>query len=100
MRSKDRRQAGFVVLFVVFGLLKIGSAEHRSPVPEQLQYLEEPNRVEWRMPERVMDPLRLQKSDVVSDVDAGTGDFSRLFGPRVAHVYAYDVDTEALIFLR
>ena len=44
--------------------------------------------------------LGLRKSDVVADVGAGTGYFSRRFAPRVAHVYAEDVDPEALSFLR
>ena len=59
-RTKDRMHLGFVVLLVLFGLLKIASAEPRTPVPEELQYLEEPNRGEWQMPERVIDALRLQ----------------------------------------
>jgi ubiquinone/menaquinone biosynthesis C-methylase UbiE len=99
-RSKDRGQPGFVVLLVVLGLLKIASAEPRTPVPEELQYLEESNRGEWQMPERVIDALRLQKSDVVADVGAGTGYFSRRFARLVAHVYAEDVDPQALRFLR
>src|SRR5260370_41226120 len=66
--SRNRRQSGFVVLLLVFGLFKIASAEARSPVPEQLQYLEEPNRGEWQMPERIIDTLKLRKSDVVADV--------------------------------
>ena len=98
-RTKDRRYPGFVVL-AVFGLLKIASAEPRTPVPEELQYLEESNRGEWQMPERVIDALRLQKSDVVADVGAGTGYFSRRFARLVAHVYAEDVDPQALRFLR
>src|SRR5258708_20381649 len=52
------------------------------------------------MPERVIDALRLQKSDVVADVGAGTGYFSRRFARLVAHVYAEDVDPQALRFLR
>ena len=100
MRNKDRRPAGFVVLFVLFELLKIGSAEPRSPVPEELQYLEEPDRGEWQMPERVIEALRLRESDVVADVGAGTGYFSRRFARQVAHVYAEDVDPTALSFLR
>jgi arsenite methyltransferase len=91
---------GFVLLLVPFGLVEFGSAEPRSPVPEQLQYLEEPDRGEWQMPERVIDALGLQKSDVVADVGAGTGYFSRRFALLVAHVYAEDVDPEALSFLR
>jgi arsenite methyltransferase len=100
MRRNDRRNSGFLVLLVVFGLLKIGSAEPRGPVPDQLQYLEEPDRGEWQMPERVIDALRLQKSDVVADVGAGTGYFSRRLARQVAHVYAEDVDPQALSFLR
>jgi precorrin-6B methylase 2 len=54
----------------------VGSAEPRTPVPEQLQYLVEPNRAERQMPERVIDALRLQKSDVVADIGVGTAGFS------------------------
>jgi SAM-dependent methyltransferase len=100
MRKDNRKHSGFVVLFVVFGLLKIGSTEVRNPVPEELQYLEEPDRGEWQMPERVIETLGLRKSDVVADVGAGTGYFSRRFARQVAHVYAEDVDPEALSFLR
>jgi ubiquinone/menaquinone biosynthesis C-methylase UbiE len=52
------------------------------------------------MPERVIHALRLKKSDVVADVGAGTGYFSRRLALQVAHVYAEDVDPEALSFLR
>ena len=89
-----------MVLFLVFGLLQIGSAEPRNPVPEELQYLEEPDRGEWQMAERVIETLRLRESDVVADIGAGTGYFSRRFARQVAHVYAEDVDPEALSFLR
>jgi arsenite methyltransferase len=100
IRENDRRHLGLVMLLVVFGLLEMGSAAPRNPVPEQLQYLEEPDRGEWQMPERVIDALRLQKTDVVADVGAGTGYFSRRFARQVAHVYAEDVDPQALSFLR
>jgi arsenite methyltransferase len=99
-RENDRRHLGVVMLLVVFGLLEIGSAAPRNPVPEQLQYLEEPDRSEWQMPERVIDALKLQKNDVVADVGAGTGYFSRRFARQVAHVYAEDLDPQALSFLR
>jgi hypothetical protein len=61
-RENDRRHFGVVVLLVVFGLLEIGSAAPRNPVPEQLQYLEEPDRSEWQMPERVIDAGNRQRS--------------------------------------
>jgi len=74
--------------------------EPRNPVPEELQYLEEPDRGEWQMPERVIETLRLREGDVVADIGAGTGYFSRRFARQVAHIYAEDVDPEALSFLR
>jgi ubiquinone/menaquinone biosynthesis C-methylase UbiE len=100
MRTNNRKQSGFVLLFVVFGLLQIRSAELRNPVPEEHQYLEGTDRGEWQMPERVIGTLRLRESDVVADIGAGTGYFSRRFARQVAHVYAEDVDPEALSFLR
>ncbi|HYY27819.1 MAG TPA: class I SAM-dependent methyltransferase [Chthoniobacterales bacterium] len=100
MRRIDRKQSAFVVLFVLFGLPHIGAAETRNPVPEALQYLEEPDRGEWQMPKRVIETLGLRKSDVVADIGAGTGYFSRRFAPQVAHVYAEDINPEALNFLR
>src|SRR6516164_4817198 len=100
MRTNNRKHSGFVVLFVVLGLLQIGSAEPRNPVPDELQYLEEPDRGEWQMPERVIETLRLREGDVVADIGAGTGYFSRRFARQVAHLYAEDVDPEALSFLR
>jgi arsenite methyltransferase len=100
MRRNHRQLSGFVALFIVCGLLRIASAETRNPVPEELQYLEEPDRGEWQMPERVIETLRLRESDVVADVGAGTGYFSRRFARQVAHVYAEDVDPEALRFLQ
>jgi ubiquinone/menaquinone biosynthesis C-methylase UbiE len=100
MSRNKRKQSGFLVLLSVLALLKIGFAEARNPVPEELQYLEEPDRSEWQMPEQVIETLGLRESDVVADVGAGTGYFSRRFARQVAHVYAEDVDPEALDFLR
>ena len=48
----------------------------------------------------LIDALKLQNTDVVADVGAGTGYFARRFARQVAHVYAEDLDPQALIFLR
>jgi SAM-dependent methyltransferase len=89
-----------VGLSLVAGFAGSNSAKERNPVPERLKYLEEPDRDRWQMPERVIDVLGLRDSDVVADVGAGTGYFSRRFAKQVAQVYAEDIDPEALDFLR
>jgi len=58
-------------------------------------YMDDPRRVEWQMPEKVLDYLLLKEGDTVADVGAGTGFFSMKFARRVGKsglVYALDVD--------
>ena len=100
MGKSQRFLLAVALLFWVFAVAAGNSAQERNPVPERLSYLEEPGRGRWQMPERVIGALGLQKSDVVADIGAGTGYFSRRFGKQVARVYAEDIDPEALDFLR
>lgn len=58
-------------------------------------YMDDPRRVEWQLPEKVLDYLLLKEGDTVADVGAGTGFFSMKFAKRVGKrglVYALDVD--------
>jgi hypothetical protein len=60
---------GFVFLFVTCGLLKIGSADSRNAVPQDLQYLEEPDRSHWQMPAGTMWPLASRHYTVAKKID-------------------------------
>jgi predicted methyltransferase len=64
-----------------------------SSLPTAL--MEDPRRIEWQQPEKVVAHLQLRKGDVVADIGAGTGYFTQLFAKSVGKtgtVFALDVD--------
>ncbi len=58
--------------------------------------LEAPSRAEWQQPDKVVEALKLRRDEVVADIGAGTGYFTRRFAPRVARVYAVDINAKRL----
>jgi len=58
-------------------------------------YMDDPRRVEWQMPDRLLEYLLLKEGETVADIGAGTGYFSLQFARKVGKsgtVYALDVD--------
>jgi len=85
-----------------------GTAAVRSRTPAPVmsfrgaEWLERPQRVTEEMPERVLAAMGLQRGDVVADIGAGSGYFTRRMAPLVApggSVYAVDVQQEMLDLL-
>ncbi|MBN8221810.1 MAG: methyltransferase domain-containing protein [Spirochaetes bacterium] len=65
--------------------------------------MESPDRQKWQMPERVLQELRLKNGDIVADIGAGTGYFSRRFAEKVAPKglsIGYDINPAMVEFMQ
>ncbi len=85
---------------LVAALLLAGQTAHQHHPPrdaaEYAKVLEDPGRDEWQKPHEVITALGLKPSDVVADIGAGSGYFSRRFARHAAKVYAVDIDADLL----
>jgi len=54
--------------------------------------LEQPGRAAWQKPDEVVAALNIRSGEVIADIGAGTGYFTRRFAARAARVYAVDVN--------
>jgi len=72
--------------------------QHHPPqsAEEYAKILEEPGRDAWQKPQEVIQALELKPTDVVADIGAGSGYFSRRFAKYAAKVYAVDIDAGLL----
>ena len=57
---------------------------------------ESPERERWQKPEEVLRLLKIEPEEVIADIGAGTGYFTRRFARQAAKVYAVDVDEASL----
>jgi ubiquinone/menaquinone biosynthesis C-methylase UbiE len=74
-----------------------------ASLEDRIRWGEEADRDSWQKPNEVVRALALKKGDVVADIGAGTGYFSRRFARAVApdgRVYAVDVAADVLAYLR
>ncbi len=68
-----------------------GQQEHHTLHPQQrfddikkwVEVFEDPARAEWQQPEKVVQSLNLKTGNVIADIGAGTGYFTRLFAAAV-----------------
>jgi predicted methyltransferase len=73
------------------------------PLSYRIESFERPERDSWQKPDQVVQALGLKNGDVVADIGAGTGYFTRRFARAVApdgKVYAVDVAADVLGYLR
>lgn len=63
-------------------------------------WLERPTRSVEEQPQKAIDALPLKSTDVVADIGAGTGYFTFRMAPKVAKVYAVDVQPEMIEILQ
>lgn len=73
------------------------------PLQDRIQTMERAQRDEWQKPDEVVKALNLKSGDVVADVGAGSGYFTRRIAKVVApegKVYAVDVAADILSYLK
>ncbi len=72
-------------------------------IQEWIRRYESPSRAEWQKPDYVVEFMRLKPGDVVVDIGAGTGYFTRRFARVVGqkgHVVGLDVEPEMVRYMR
>ena len=74
--------------------------EHQHHPPESAheyaKVLEDPGRDAWQKPHEVIETLKLRPDEVIADIGAGSGYFSRRFARHGGKVYAVDIDAKLL----
>lgn len=91
-------RSGAVLLFVVAGVELCAQPPRHPPGVgrEHRRAWESPERAQWQKPEEVLGLLKIRPEEVIADIGAGTGYFTRRFATKAAKVYAVDVDEESL----
>jgi arsenite methyltransferase len=85
------------LLTMAIAAAQIAHQHHPPQDPgEYARILEDPQRDAWQKPDEVVMALDLKPTDVVADIGAGTGYFSRRFARHAAKVYAVDIDAGLL----
>lgn len=107
-----RRILTLPVLLVLLGVAAPSPAwaqasDERRPAPVMgasgADWLERPGRDEEQRPDEILRTMKLKNGDVVADLGAGTGYFTRLLAKAVApsgRVYAVDIQPEMLSLLK
>ncbi len=89
-------------LFLAATIAATGAAQvqhqHHPPrsADEYARILENPSRDAWQKPHEVMEALQLKPAEVIADIGAGSGYFTRRFARHAAKVFAVDIDAALL----
>lgn len=78
-------------------------ATQDRPLADRIASMERPEREAWQKPDEVVKALALKNGDIVADIGAGTGYFTRRFARAVApggKVYAVDIAADILGYLK
>ncbi len=85
---------------IALAILAFAQVSHQQHPPrsadEYAKILEDPARDAWQKPHEVMQALALKSGDIVADLGAGSGYFTRLLAHHAAKVYAVDIDAKLL----
>lgn len=73
---------------------------HHPKGKQWIPALENPERDQWQKPEQVVAALKIQSGEVIADIGAGSGYFTRRFARHAAKVFAVEIDPELVTYLR
>jgi arsenite methyltransferase len=102
---------GILPMLTLLLVSALASAQQKSmpprtqdrPLDSRIETMERAQRDEWQKPDEVVKALDLKPGDVVADVGAGSGYFTRRLAKVVApagKVYAVDVAADILAYLK
>lgn len=78
----------------------VAQVEHQHHPPkdasEYMKVLEDPKRDAWQLPHQVIMALDIKPGEIIADLGAGTGYFTRRLARHAAKVYAIDVQAGLL----
>jgi ubiquinone/menaquinone biosynthesis C-methylase UbiE len=100
-----------ILLLAMLGISLAASASAAPPEPAAARfvtvvspsYMDDPRRMEWQQPDKVLEHLSMKPGDIIADLGAGTGYFSLRFARKVGEsglVYALDVDAAMIDLIR
>lgn len=88
------------LLFLVAAACAVAQVKHQHHPPrsadEYAKVLEDPSRDAWQKPHEVIMALKLKPTEVIADIGAGSGYFTRRFAHHAAKVYAVDISADLL----
>lgn len=89
-----------IVGLVIWAATAFSQVAHQHHPPQSaedyLHVLNDPKRDAWQMPHEVVMALELKPGEVVADIGAGGGYFTRRFARHAGKVYAVDIDEKLL----
>lgn len=115
MKSKffgNKLTALFIILFLVYpATVWTGEQKHQQPHAQQqfsdiqkwVEIFESPDRAEWQKPDEVVQKMNLKSGDIVVDIGAGTGYFTRLFAKAVGPqgmAIGLDIESSMVKYMR
>ncbi|MBM3462002.1 MAG: class I SAM-dependent methyltransferase [Armatimonadetes bacterium] len=89
------------LLLLLFVAAPLGAQHHHDfgDVKRAVRMFEDPARATWQKPDEVVAALRLQSGDVVADIGASTGYFSRRIARVARKVLALDVEPTLVAYM-
>jgi arsenite methyltransferase len=87
-------------VFLAIASVAAAQVQHQQHPPqsaeEYARVLEHSSRDAWQKPHEVISALKIRPDEVIADIGAGSGYFTRRFANHAARVYAVDIDPQLL----